>query len=71
VKSSVKQSVKARAWEFAASLLERHSRADRGGMTPDLPFLPELEHIQKVVVPALRRRAEAIERNQPSRKISP
>jgi lipopolysaccharide export system protein LptC len=67
-KSSKLKSVKARAWEFAAQLLEWHARADRGGVTPDLSFLPELEHIRVAVVPALKRRAEIVERNQSKRK---
>lgn len=69
-KSSKLKSPKARAWEFAAQLLEWHARADRGGMTPDLSFLPEFEHIRGAVVPALRRRAEIIERNQSKRRES-
>lgn len=52
------RSLKARAWSTAASYLADSMR-DENGLDPEL-----VAHVVDSVIPAMRRRAQIIERNQ-------
>jgi hypothetical protein len=54
--TSLMKSMKARAWDLAADLLEALTEKDG---PPE-----EIEHIRVHVIPSLRQRARIIERNQ-------
>jgi hypothetical protein len=61
------KSTKARAWAFAAEILETHApRTD--GVTPEVPMSEIVAHIRDHVVPSLRQRARIIERNHKVRE---